>query len=369
MPEFLDHDRSPPLHVALCADGDALDRFNDVLRHLVVGLVDQAVQLCLISADPRVESLCLGPVRSVTHERMVWPFSGFRMKRLLEELAPQPPTIVHAFSSGSYVLAQEIADAFDVDTVFGVTSLADCEALAQIGVRGVRRILAMSEPLMAVVLDQLRVPPAQVTPIRPGVQTLEHCACFAHPDRMPTILSTSPLERRSGVHELVEAIDQLTRRGHELMLFLLGHGRGEDALRSRVRERRLSAVVTVAHPIGDLTQAMRNADIFVLSAKVPILSGDTLQAMGAGVAVVAYPNSLCDYLVAGETAVVCQRATADSMAAAIEGLLRDQRKAQTLAKGGMDYVRIHHSVSEESQRLADVYRDIALSRTTFPLTE
>lgn len=369
MSDPIDNHSSTPVHVALCVDADALDRFEDMLRHLVVGLVDQAVQLCLISADARVESLCLGPVQSLTHERMVWPAAGRRLKRLLNDLAPHPPTIVHAFSSGSYALARDLADAFEADAVLSVTSLADCEAIAQTGVHGVERIVALSDPLAAVVLNQLNVPADRVSLIRPGVQTLEHFASFAQPDRIPTIVSTSPLERGRGIAHLIDSVDLLKRRGHDLMLFLLGRGRREERFRKLIRDRGLSSIITVAHPIGDVTQALRNADIFVLPAQVPILSADTLQAMGAGVAVVAFPNSLCDYLVPGETAVVCQRTTQEALADAIEGLLRDRSEAQRIATCGMEHVRAHHSVSEESQRLADVYRGMGLARTTFPITE
>ena len=45
------------LSAALCVDHDALDRFGVVVRHLLVGLVDQAVHLRVISADARIEQL------------------------------------------------------------------------------------------------------------------------------------------------------------------------------------------------------------------------------------------------------------------------------------------------------------------------
>lgn len=369
MSDSLDSQGPPPAQVALCISSDALDRFGGLLRHLVVGLVDQAVRLQLVSADDRIESLCLGPVRAFLHDRMVWPVAGRRFKKLTGELAPQPPTIVHALTSGSYALARELADVFDADVVCTVTSLADCEALERAGVHGVARVFAMSDPLHTVVIEQLRAPPERVSLIRPGVGVMERAACFSEPGRVPSILSTSPLERGSGVDQLVEAVDLLKQRGHEIMLFLLGRGRCEDAIRRQIRRRGLSSVVTLAHPHGDVTGALRNADIFVLPNGKPTLSADTLQAMGAGVAVVAYPNPICDHLLAGVTASVCQRSTADALADAIEGLVHDRTEAQAMAQRGMEHVRSHHAVSEEAERSAGAYRELTLARTTIRITE
>lgn len=343
---------------------------------MVVGLVDQAVHLQLISEDARIESLCLGPVRAFVHERLVWPFAGRRLRQLLDEVSSQPPTIVHAFCRGSYALARELADTFDAALICTVSSLADCKALAHAGVHGAGRIFAMSEPLVSEVVEQLRAPADKVSLIRPGVQVMEESACYAEAGRIPSILSTSPLTRSSGVAVLLEAVDLLRRREHEFMLFLLGRGRYEDAIRRQIRRLGLSSVVTLAHPRGDVTGALRNADIFVLPAEAPGLSADTLQAMGAGVAVVACPGAaqplkpavraVCDHLRAGDTAAICERPTATALADTIEGLLRDREKARAMAKRGMTYVRTHHSVSEEAERIGTAYRELALSRTTIP---
>ena len=57
------------------------------------------------------------------------------------------------------------------------------------------------------------------------------------------------------------------------MLFLLGRGRYEDAIRRQIQRLGLSSVVTLAHPRGDVTGALRNADIFVLPAETPLIAG------------------------------------------------------------------------------------------------
>lgn len=363
-------DRSPlSLSAALCVDHDALDRFGVVVRHLLVGLVDQAVHLRVISADARIEQLKLGPIQSLVHKQLVWPLSTRRTGQLIAEVAHHPPTVVHALSGGSYRLAASMAEALDADLVLQVTSLADCDAVADVGGQHVGRFLPISQPLHLVLEEQLGIPTTRLTLVRPGVQTAKRIACFADPQRIPTILCTSPLERDSGIEQLITAIDTLRRREHHLMLFLLGAGSAESAARRAIREYGLSSCITLANATGDRAHAMRSADIFVASSKDAIFSADSLQAMAAGMAVVTFPNSITDHFLHDETALVCDKPSAESLAAAIEGLLANRPGAKKMATAGMQHVRTHHGVSNMAERTAHAYRRLALARTTFSIKE
>ena len=384
------------ISAALCVDREAFDRFGHVLRHLLVGLVDQAVSLRLLSCDARVDALSLGPVRTLIHKRLVWPFARRRIEELLGALSHQPPRIVHALSGASYGVASAIAEAFDADLVLQVTSLADCNSVIHFAGEGratgsslrdrlssrsrdglespshthpAARFLAFTEPLRSVLQEQVKIPAEQIDLVRPGVLASQHIACFADPKRAPTILCLSSLERGSGVDRLIEAIGILRRRDHPLMLFLLGEGRQESALRRDIRERKLSSCVILAHPAGDLSRAMQSADIFVRPSSDSAVAEQCLQAMGAGMAVVTCESAVCDYFRDGETAVLCAKPKAESLAGAIEELLNDRGAARRIATSGLEYVRAHHAMSRMAEDIASTYRRLALTRATFPLQQ
>ncbi len=359
---------SSPLavNVALCLDGDVFDRFGAVLRHLVVGLVDQAVQVRLVSSDARIESLKLGPVQSVLHPRVVWPVRVRRTEQLIETLASDPPTITHALSGGSYAIALEIADAFDTDVALQVTSVADCDRIAQLDASRVGVCIAMSEPLADILTTQLGMPSERIVLVRPGVRT----TAGGDPGQgKPTVLCTAPFEPGSGVDKLIKAAHILHKREHDLLLFLLGEGPKESTLRRLTRDRGLDTRVIFAHPTGDLVQAMRSADIFVHPSEDTALSADGLQAMGNGMAVVSFPNAVCDHYRHEETALVTAHATAESLADSIERLLADRALAQRLSTSGVEYVRTHHAWSGMAERTAATYRQFALNRATFSMKE
>lgn len=367
--DSIENQESLSVRAVLCIHRDVFDRLGPVLRYLAVGLVDQSVQLRLLSADPRVETLRLGPIQSLIHRRVGWPVTGRRIDHILGALSHQPPTVVHAMSAESYRTAGAIAEAFDADLVFQVTSLADCDGIAQFGGPRVGRFHAISQPLVSVLETQLQIDPERIDLIHPGVRASQHIACFAGPDRGATILCTSPFERGTGVDKLIQAADLLRKRDHETMVFLLGGGRQELALRRLTRERKLSSHVTFANPLGDLAQAMNSADIFVHPAQDTFFTAGGLQAMGAGMAVVAFASTVCDFYRHGETAVVCEKPTAKALADAIEALLTAPEEARRIATASMEYVRAHHAMSGMAERTAAAYRRLALNRATFAIKE
>lgn len=357
------------VRAVLCVDRDAFDRFGRVLRHLLVGLVDQAVGIRLLSDDPRLEALTLGPIRALWHEPITWPAGRRRIHRIVQSLSPQPPTVVHALSVGSYRLADAMAAAFDADLVLQVSSLAACDVAARMADRHRAVFVPFSGPVSGVLGNQPGIDPDRISLIRPGVLASRNVACFAKPSRATTILCTSSFERDSGVDLLLESVDVLRQKGHSVVVFLLGRGRQERALRHQVSARGLSAWVTFANPLGDPLDAMEGADLFIRPSADTAFTVDALQAMGAGLATVTFTSPVCDYFQHDKTAVVCTSRTARALADAIETLLLDRSYAQRLAHEARDYVRSHHAMSAMAERTATLYRKQAMARSTFSFSQ
>ena len=295
--------------------------------------------------------------------------AGRRIERLLGALSAQPPTVVHALSQASYRLALAIAKAFDADLVLGVTSLEDCDRIVPFSAGKHVRFHAFSEPLATVLETQLKIAREQIEVVRPGIPVASLAACFAEPGRAATVLCTSAMERDGGVDRLIAAASLLGERGHALQVFLLGGGSRESVLRRMVRTRNLSSSVTFAPSLYDLAAAMQSADIFVRPSADSQFTADGLLAMGAGMVVVTDPSPLCDHVRSGETALVCDHPTAESLASTIDGVLSHRQEAIALASAAMEYVGEHHAVSAMAERTAAAYRRLALTRATFAIRE
>jgi len=358
-----------PVSAALCVDGQAIDRLGPVLRHLVVGLVDQAVQVRLVSSDPRIESLALGPIQSLVHQPIEWPAAARRTGQVIAALAHQPPMVVEAMSMGSFRPASAMAEAFDADLIVQVTSLDDCDMIAQLENVRIGRFHAISRPLATVLETQLKIDPQRIDVIHPGVRAAQQIACFGRPDRVPTILCLSPFEKGAGIGRLIRTIEVLRRRKHEVVVFLLGAGRYETSLRRLARDRHLSECITFVQPPADVSQAIAGADIFVHPSEDTFFSAHGLQAMGIGVAVVTLASSACDHYRHGETAVVCERPTPESLADGIESLLNNHEHARHIATTAQEHVRTRHAMSGMAERTTAAYRRLALRHATFPIKE
>ncbi|MHC4091493.1 MAG: hypothetical protein ACYSVY_14685, partial [Planctomycetota bacterium] len=118
-----------PVDVALCIDAEVYSRLWDVIRHLCVGLVDHTARVRLLSSSPAAEALTLGPIEMIIHPDLVWPLRRQRLGQIIEVLSTRPPTVVQAFSRGSFRVAQAVAEEFEIDLVLQVTAAADVRAL------------------------------------------------------------------------------------------------------------------------------------------------------------------------------------------------------------------------------------------------
>lgn len=355
------------ISAALCIAPAAIDRFGKLLRHLVVGLVDQAIGLRLLSSDQRIETLRLGPVQTLVHQPISWPMGPRRLTQLVDVLSHQPPKIIHAMSHESYAASRELADELEADLVLQVSSVTDCDMIAEMDRTQVGSYIAISEWLRTVLTDQIKVPAGRIFVVYPGVLVSPSVTCFAHPGRAATVLCTSDFERHSGVDVLVHALALLRRRGHTPLAFLLGKGRYESALRKMVRERDLSSSVTFANPSGDVESVMRSADIFVRPSTDTTFVADALLAMGTGALVISFATELVDFLRHDETALIARSKTADALAESIAQAMSDTEEARRIAAGGLEYVRAHHGVSVMAERTATVYRQLVLSGSTFAI--
>lgn len=362
---------SKPLAVnaAVLVDTDAYDRMRCVLRHMAVGLVDQAIPFRWLSTDPRVASLSLGPVEATIHRPVRWPHHTRALNELAATFESNPPTIVHATAHGSYALAAELAAAFDADQVLQVTSMQDGDALGEVDLTRVARFVVWSEPLADLLGKQVGIEPARIAVIKPGVRTRSAVAGFGDAVRTITLLSTTPFDRRHGLDRLIEAIDALGKRGRKLMVFLVGRGPFESTLRRMVLDRGLLPRVTFGRGLDDPGEAMQGADVFVETSPVAEFREDVLQAMATGLVVVSASNAAVDHVRDGETAFVVPGTSAQLLMETMERVLGNQAAAHRLAESAQQYVRDHHTVSGMAEQLAATYRSLIVARTTFPLPE
>jgi len=362
--DMLPSDVPPKVDLALCVDPLSLRRFRAVLRYLCVGLLDAAAQVRLVSPSLETESLMLGSVQHVFYRELSWPFRRRRLRSALDALAARPPNIVHGLSGRSFHVAGQIARHYDAHLVLHAMDLEDVDALSPQGEHPADRTVAGSQPILEALLERGDVQRERLTLVKPGIVAGDEPTCFTRPQRIPTILCTSQLIPANGVDRLLEALRLLRVGGHEFMAFLTGSGPMEQALRRTSQSSGLAPVATFAEPLGEAKQIMAGADLFVRPAIEGALSVRTLQAMGAGMAVVTVQGGADDAYLHEVTGLVCPDARPTTLAAAMERLLNDRPFARTLATQAVQHIKEHHSISAMCDGQLQVYYDLSLRDKT-----
>lgn len=357
-------DVSPePVDVLLVVDDDVLDRLGVLVRHLCVGLMDEAVRVRVLArsrrafADDRI-----GPAPVALFPRHRWPWARPSADEVLKMLGGQRPRLVHCFSAklGRWMLfwaqqwkatvAVHLTDAEDLGDFTRGRAAGSTFGIAI--TPGVRDALVEKRPELEPFVDI----------VAPGIPAQSEPACLKNPERIPAVVVTTPLTHDCGVDGLLTAWKEVVSSGQESQLFILSTGRGEPRFRRQTEQLGLRSHVTFAWDMRDWTtlgEAMRGADLYVVPGRRRRFSMATLTAMASGLAVVAPTGTMEDYLIDGETARLFDPTRPKDLAAVLTALLEDRSSARDLAHGALDYVRTHHQASAMVTATARRYRELA----------
>lgn len=365
-----------PVHALLVTDDDALRRLGSVGRHLCVGMIDEAVQLSILSrCVPCAAGESIGPARVFTQPKTWWPWprrsSADRMLQLLGGTRPQ---IVHCLSSELAHWVSEWAAGWKSAMIVHLTDLRDVRMFGELGVIPHLTAIATTGVIERALLSDYPEMSGRVNTVPPGIPSDSEIACFEDPDRVPTVIITTPLEHGSGLEIALKALHGVAKTGQDVHVFVLSEGSAEQAFRRQLDRYDLRSVVTFAGAIDD-TEAMRAAmsasDLYLLPVAPARYNAHVLMAMATGLAVIAPNDTVEDYLIDKRTARLFE-ARPNDLAEVWLSLLQDRVEARRIAAGALDYVRAYHKASFMVCAVAVLYRQALArlktgkSRTTSP---
>jgi glycosyltransferase involved in cell wall biosynthesis len=141
----------------------------------------------------------------------------------------------------------------------------------------------------------------------------------------------------------------------------VGEGPERAALERRARDHGILGAVRFAGAAPDVPAWLGAADAFVLPSRVEGLSVALLEAMAAGVPVVATDvGGTRD--AAGGAAVLVPAAHPLALADALAAILAEPDRARTLAEAGRRRVLSRYGIQLVARRHLDLYREVAEAR-------
>ena len=353
---------SGQLHIGLVLGPQTLHHLGPVIRHLIVGLLDEPMQVTLIGPCQDMSELHLPspPVRIVEYALPRLPFFFPRtVSGLAQGLRESPLTLLHALDTDGLEVAKALSAQLEVPYALWAFSL------------GGREVRTLDDRCSAVIapsaniqemLPALRLAPAdRIHLVRPGVYQVRSATCFVASTHAAAIIAADPMTSPFGPSAALEAFAQLRQAGRECVFFLIGNGKAERTLRRQAEKLGLMDALTFVDETGpeQLTGIIKAADIFVSPTAGNRVDIELLAAMAGGVPVLAAQGSAGDFLIPDKTALVFRPGDSPAIAQMLQGLLDDHAAARELADAALAHLKENHSPARMIQKMADLYRQIA----------
>lgn len=229
------------------------------------------------------------------------------------------------------------------------------------GLRYADRVIALT-PRLAALMVAAGLAPERIRVIPSGVDSGEWRGDPRDPlpgVPRPRLVFVGRLVRQKGVRTLVAATRLLSRRDAHLVL--VGDGPEGAALEAAARDAGLAGRlhITGFRPHREIPAYLRHGDVFVLPSIYEELGSALLEAMRAGLPIVATcAGGIPDAV--GDAALLVAPGDSAALAAAVDGLLGDRSEAVRLGGRGRERAR-RYEWEDLSARVLETYLSCASS--------
>jgi len=300
------------------------------------------------------------------------------LRRLFRELRPD---VLHFHTSRAHVLGAFAALGLGIPARV-VTRRMDYPLRRDPVVRflygrAVDRVVAISEAVRREVL-RLGIPGERVVLIPSGVEVerfaplrerdaaarkAARAALGIPADDRPVAGTAASLHRRKGHDVLLRAAARLAATGTACHLVIAGEGPERDALRALADELGLlgdgPVRVHLAGQVSPAEMVLGALDLFVLASRKEGLGVAALEAMAAGLPVVASRvGGLAESVVDGETGLLVPPEDPEALATAMSALLRDPDRRARLGAAGARRVAERYSADAMAAANLALYREL-----------
>jgi len=193
-------------------------------------------------------------------------------------------------------------------------------------------VVACSEAVRSFLLEAYRYPPERVSCIRNG---WSGTPLKLRRDPRPTVLCTANFRAQKGHPVLIEAFARVAERLPDARLVLLGDGPQLSAAREQIGRLGLGGRVELPGPQADVWPWLAKAQVFALASHYEPLGIAVLEAMAAGLPVVASGvDGIRELVLPGVTGELVPPGDPAAMAAALIAILESPATAAEMGTAG-----------------------------------
>lgn len=200
--------------------------------------------------------------------------------------------------------------------------------------------------------------PARLTPEE---RQLIRAELADNPER-PLVVAVGRLVPQKAFHDLIAAFGQVAARFPLAKLLIIGQGHLQPALETQIMEAGLAEQVELLGPRKDVPRLLAACDLFVNSSLWEGLSIAMLEAMAAGLPVVATNVGDAPRLVVDDAGSLVLPGRPDQLADALCSFLADPERMRQAGEKSRRHVVRHHDPVVWANQILDIYQD-ALNQT------
>lgn len=179
----------------------------------------------------------------------------------------------------------------------------------------------------------------------------------------PVFGAASRLSVEKGLDRFIEAAALVARELPSARFVICGDGIEKPALQELARKLRMDTQVEFRPWTGNVAEALGTYDIFVMPSLREGLPITLLEAMAAGLPVVASDiGGIREVVTDGKEGLLVNTADKKAFSAALISLGRDPDRAVNMGGQGAARVRSCFTVEREMQRMGDIYRQVLGAR-------
>ena len=345
-----------PIHVALLVDRDYLYRFRSIFAHMLVGLVDQPINVTLICPDPSAAvSLPIGPAKIIEFKIPFWPWQyKYSLKNLAAELRSAKVNLIHSCSGKPCWLATDLAKEMNLPYLVSFTGLFQEECYTRLDQKQCGKLIGVSQPICDTLHDLYGKTNEKIELIRPGCFIRPECPVTDHPK---TLFSIGRFAPNSGYDTLLHALLEIRHRGFECLTVLMGQGPLENTLHRWVNKNNLSDMVSFIDLLPNWEDILCDVDFYIQPGPFYTLHSGPYEAMANSCPIIATEDTAFDLLIDNQTGRKFKTGDHISLANLLCEWLEGKIDRQAMSINAHTLAKNELSLAANTEKLVQCYRN------------
>jgi glycosyltransferase involved in cell wall biosynthesis len=290
------------------------------------------------------------------------------IRSLMNLGGPTRPNLLHVLGPSAADAGLALAESWRIPYVLTIDEFMPVGGKLRLSRGWCRAVVASGNELAEDLVGSVGVPRRLVVTIRPGIEISNQTFnSQVLPGKVPVIGAAGPLTSDSGLAGFLQSASRVITAGLDAEFILSGHGPSEEPLRRLAARLGIADRVTFAHDVTGQNTFCGVLDLFCLTSLTPTTGRELLNAMAAGIPVIATDVTGLGSLLNAGAGVIIPAGDVDALADALVATLAEPNRQRELGLRGRERILSDFDPDREVQELAALYQRVLSKPSYTPL--